>query len=72
MKIVVKLVSVSGTSTEKPVEVTLSGATVREVCSMGEIVTDKKDLSVNGRAATLDTHVGATDKLQVSERPKGA
>lgn len=82
LKISVQLVTTEGKSRKKNVEVAPNGASVQQLCEAGKIDTRDKDFTVNGKPATLDTHVGPNDVLEakesgqqavaVSERPKGS
>ncbi len=83
----VEVVPVSGAVTNKIVKLQKSGASVAEVLETAGVSAKNKDLLVNGKPATLATHVTAKDsvqakdsvsvqakevKVQVSERPAGS
>ncbi len=70
LKIRVSVVPTHGKTVKQTVEVAPSGASVKEICAAGNIDTRNKDLTVNGRPAQLDTHVGPNDTLEAAERGK--
>jgi len=76
LKVKIMVVPTQGKSTTQTVELKKSGASLKEVLKAAGVSADNKDLLVNGQPATLDTHVGAKDKVevkvQVSERPRGS
>lgn len=80
LEVVVEVVPVSGAKTEKTVKLAASGASVAEVLKAAGVSAKNKDLLVNGKPATLETHVTAADKVgvqskakvQVAERPAGS
>lgn len=72
LRIPVTVTPTQGRSTEKTVEVAPSGASVKEICKAGGIDTKNKDFAVNGKPATLDTHVGPSDAIEAKDRGKPA
>lgn len=80
MNVSVKIVPSEGKSQTKKVEVAKTGASLREICAQAGIDTKKKDFKVNGKPATLDTHVTREDVVEakdtatvtVAERPQGS
>lgn len=71
MKVKITLTGTDG-SQEKTVKVAETGATVAEICKAGKIDTANKDLTVNGKPATLETHVDKAATVEVSARPQGS
>jgi len=78
LTVTVEMVPTSGTATTKTVTLEKSGASLGEVLAEAKVSAKNKDLLVNGKPATVDTHVTAGDKVgvkvnvQVSERPAGS
>lgn len=72
----VEVVPTSGTKTTKTVELEKSAASLGEVLATAGVSAANKDLLLNGKPATVGTHVSAKDKkelkVQVSERPAGS
>lgn len=81
MKIKIVLTGTDGKQT-KTVNIAPTGASIGEICKTAGIETKDKDFTVNGRPATLDTHVGKDEVLaadsrkiapvEVSARPQGS
>ncbi len=79
----VEVVGTSATAATKTAKLPKSGAALSEILEAVGVSGKNKDLTVNGKPATLQTHVGAKDsvsvqakakevKVQVSERPAGS
>lgn len=68
MKVKIKIVGTEG-QRQETVDVDATGASVEEVCRRAGIDPKDKDLTVNGKAAQLDTHVGKDDVLGAQNRP---
>ncbi|HTK04780.1 MAG TPA: hypothetical protein VL500_04295 [Candidatus Eisenbacteria bacterium] len=68
----IKVVPTQGSSTESSFAIPKGGATVGEALRASGISAEKKNLSVGGKTATLDTKLNAGDTLQVEERPQGS
>lgn len=71
----------SGDPSNQEVEVAMTGATLGDVLKAAGIKPDKKDLFLNGKPATLETHVTDGQKVtaqspkpevRVAERPRGS
>ena len=80
MKITIGITHTESQET-KSVDIAPTGASIAEICKAGGIETKDKDFTVNGKPATLDTHVGKDDILAargrnppvtVSARPQGS
>jgi len=81
VKIKIALTGTDGKHT-KTVKIAATGASIGEICKSAGIETKDKDFTVNGRPASLDTHVGKDDVLaadarkaeavEVSARPQGS
>jgi len=69
VKIIVK--GTEGQETRN-VDIAASGASLGEVCKAAGISTKDKDFTVDGKPATLDTHVGKNMPVEVSARPQGS
>jgi hypothetical protein len=73
----VTVVPTSGQAVTKTVEVPAT-ATLSEVLKAGNIDADKKDFTVDGKPATLETKVNSTSsvgvapRVKVTERPRGS
>ena len=66
----VEVVPTKGTPENKILNVKASGASVKEILDQAKIAHENKDIYVNDKLASLDTHVGAQDT--VSARAKSA
>jgi len=71
MKIKIVLTGTDGKQT-KTVDIAATGASLGEVCKTAGIDTKDKDFTVDGKEATLDTHVGKDAPVEVSARPQGS
>lgn len=71
MKIKIVVKGTDGSET-KTVEIAATGASLGEVCKTAGIETKDKDFTVDGKPATLDTHVGKNAPVEVSARPQGS
>ena len=67
LRITVIVVPSEGKSRKQDVEVAASGASLREVLKAAGIDPAKKDFSVNGEPATLDTHVSKEDFVEATD-----
>jgi len=68
----IKVVPTQGSSTESSFTIPKGGATVGDALKAAGVSADKKNLSVGGRSATLETKLNPGDTLQVEERPQGS
>lgn len=79
LEVRVEVVPTSGKKTVKTVALEKSGASLAEVLKAAGVSAKNKDLLVNGKPATVATHVTVKDKVlakevrvQVAERPAGS
>ncbi len=68
----IEVVPTEGKSNTVSTEVKVSGASIREVLAAAGVSGDKRDLKVNGKPATLDTHIGPDDFVEVTAQNDGA
>lgn len=59
-------------SSGDPIKLTATGNSVAEVLEAAGRKADRMNIFVNGRAATLDTHVTSGDKIKLEERAAGS
>lgn len=69
MKVKIVLIGTDGKKTHT-VDIAPTGASLAEVCKMAGIDVKDKDFTVDGKPATLDTHV--REAAEVSARPQGS
>ena len=78
IRVTVVVVPTSGKPTERTVVVAPKGMTVRDVLEEAEVSAKDRDLTLNGKPATVETPVESGSEIQVKhrvtveERPAGS
>jgi hypothetical protein len=72
LKFKVRIVPVEGSSREETVEIAPSGASMEEVAKTAGLDPKNLDFTINGRPASLETHVTPDDVLEAKDRGKPA
>jgi hypothetical protein len=82
LEFTITVVPTSGKSSKKKVKLSGDGVSVRSALEKAGIDSTNMEITVNGKRATLDTHITSDDVLkataaqksavEVSERPKGS
>ncbi len=67
-----KVVPTQGSSTESSIALAKGGTTVEDALKAAGVSSERKNLSVNGKAAALSQKLGPGDTLTVEERPQGS
>lgn len=71
IEVLLAVIPLTGKKQKKEIRVAAK-ALVRQVLEAGGVDAKKKDITVDGKPATLDTKVSAGSKVEVAERPQGS
>jgi hypothetical protein len=72
VKVGLRIVPTGGEARMETVEVAATGASIEEICKVAGVDGKKLEFSLNGKPATLQTHVTQADLLEATDRGKAA